>query len=54
MLGLLKPMDGQIFIDNHDLSEVNLETYYNSIGYISQESPVFDGTCVKILFLIKW
>lgn len=44
LLGLLKPKEGQIFVDNKNLSEIHLETYYDSIAYISQETPVFDGT----------
>lgn len=44
LLGLLKPKEGQIFVDNKNLSEIHLETYYDNIAYISQEAPVFDGT----------
>lgn len=44
LLGLLKPKEGQIFVDNQNLLEIHLETYYDNIAYISQEAPVFDGT----------
>jgi ATP-binding cassette subfamily B protein len=42
-MGLIKPDSGRIYIDNHDLSELNLNHFYNYISYTSQESPVFDG-----------
>lgn len=44
ILSLLKPTSGKIYVDEQDLSEVNLESYYNQIAYISQDAPVFDGT----------
>lgn len=44
LLGLLKPKEGQILVDHLNLLEINLETYYENIAYISQEAPVFDGT----------
>lgn len=44
LLGLLKPTEGKIMIDNYNLSKVNLCSYYNHITYIPQESPIFVGT----------
>lgn len=44
LVGLLKPTGGEIMIDNNNLSELKLNSYYNHISYISQESPIFDGT----------
>jgi ATP-binding cassette subfamily B protein len=44
LLQLLKPQQGQILIDGQDLNAVNLGSYYQSIGYIPQEPPIFDGT----------
>lgn len=44
LIGLLKPNDGNILIDNYDLNTLNLNDYYKNIIYISQESPIFEGT----------
>ncbi|EQF26989.1 ABC transporter family protein [Clostridioides difficile CD160] len=44
LIGLLKPNEGTIFIDNYNLLEMNLNNYYKYITYISQDSPIFDGT----------
>jgi len=33
-----------IYVDRNDLSELNLNYFYNYISYTSQESPIFDGT----------
>ncbi len=44
IIGLLKPDSGKIYVGENDLSELNLNNFYNYISYTSQESPVFDGT----------
>lgn len=44
IMGLIKPDSGSIYIDSNDLSELNLNNFYNYISYTSQESPIFDGT----------
>lgn len=44
IIGLLKPISGNIFIDKYDLNTLNLNDYYENIVYISQESPIFEGT----------
>ncbi|MCC0784323.1 ABC transporter ATP-binding protein [Clostridioides sp. ES-S-0108-01] len=44
LIGLLKPSEGTIFIDDYNLLEMNLNNYYKYITYISQDSPIFDGT----------
>lgn len=41
---LIKPDEGEILIDNLSLTAYDLETYRNKIGYISQESVVFNDT----------
>lgn len=42
--GFMRPNSGQVFIDGQDLKNVALNTYYNYIGYLTQEPMVFDGT----------
>lgn len=53
LTGLLKPQAGRILIGMHDLKELALDSYYDSIAYISQESPVFDGTLRENLVFDK-
>ena len=42
--GLIKPKKGQILIDNNELDKINLDSYYDYLSYISQDSIIFDGT----------
>lgn len=42
--GLIKPKKGQILIDNQELDKINLDSYYDYLSYISQDSIIFDGT----------
>jgi ABC-type multidrug transport system fused ATPase/permease subunit len=42
IIGLIMPDNGTIRLDNTSLSEYNLNTYRSKIGYISQESVVFN------------
>lgn len=44
LMGFLKPSDGVIRIDDSDLGDVCLNSYYDYVTYVSQEVPIFDGT----------
>lgn len=44
IIGLLKDYQGEILISNENLGNINLNDLYDQITYISQESPIFDGT----------
>lgn len=44
MIGLLQPLDGEIWIGKHPLKTLDLVDYYQHITYVSQDSPVFIGT----------
>jgi len=44
VMGLLKPTSGTLRVDGQDLAEAQLASYYESVAYIPQEPPVFDGT----------
>lgn len=44
LLGLLKPDSGRIMVDNNNISDICLNSFYSHVSYISQESPVFNGT----------
>jgi len=44
IIGLLQPDTGAIVVDEFDLEEVNLNSYYEQIIYLPQEPSIFDGT----------
>ena len=49
VLYLLKPVSGKVLVDGQNLDEVQLASYYESVSYIPQEPPVFDGTLFENL-----
>ena len=53
LTGLIKPCEGNIFIDGHDLSGMNLNHFYDYISYTSQDSPVFNGTLYENIVFDK-
>lgn len=40
--GLLKPTQGNIFIDNYSMEELDARTFQKNIGYITQEPVIFN------------
>ncbi|MCH8518347.1 ABC transporter ATP-binding protein/permease [Candidatus Gracilibacteria bacterium] len=42
--GYIRADSGEIMIDRQKLSETSLKSYYSSVGYLTQEPSVFDGT----------
>jgi len=42
IIGLITPDSGQVSVDNVPLTEFNLDTYRSKIGYISQDSVIFN------------
>lgn len=42
--GLIKPQAGKIQVDGVDLNKIKLDSYYEHLSYLSQDSPIFDGT----------
>ena len=48
ILGLLKPLKGNIKIDNNDVTE-NLSDFNSIIGYVPQKVFIFDDSLKKIL-----
>ncbi|MBB2181439.1 ABC transporter ATP-binding protein [Lachnospiraceae bacterium MD1] len=51
--GLLKPQGGKISIGTYELNNIDLNSYYDCITYITQESPIFDGTLRENLVFDK-
>ncbi len=50
---LLRPQKGKIFIDNIDSGEVDFKSWRSQIGYVSQETVVFDDTIANNICLWK-
>lgn len=44
LLGLLKYQAGQIYLDGMELKDICLDELYSRVSYLSQDTPVFDGT----------
>lgn len=42
--GFLSAKGGTVSVDGFDLSSVNLSTFYPTIGYLTQDPQIFDGT----------
>ncbi|QUL54836.1 ABC transporter ATP-binding protein [Paenibacillus tritici] len=40
--GLLKTSGGKLLVDGTDIDELSLDSYYDHISYLSQDSPIFD------------
>ena len=53
IIGVIKNESGKILVDGNELSKLNLNDFYKYITYISQESPIFDGTLRENLLLDK-
>lgn len=45
----ITPNSWKILVDNQNISEINLKTFYKSIWYLSQDPSVFDGTILENL-----
>ena len=43
-MGLINPTSGQVTIDGEVLTELDLKAYKAQIGFVPQESMLFDGT----------
>lgn len=50
---LLKPQSGNIYIDGIDASEIEVGSWRSQIGYVSQETVVFDDTVANNICLWK-
>src|SRR5215217_4935314 len=42
-----QPSDGRIVLDGQDIAEVSLESLRSKIGFVTQETPLFDGTITE-------
>ncbi len=53
IIGLIKYQEGNIYIDDNELNDLNLNSYYDFVTYVSQEAPIFDGTLRENLIFDK-
>ena len=53
IMGLIKYQEGNILIDDNELSSLNLNSFYDNVTYVSQEAPIFDGTLRENLIFDK-
>ena len=53
IMGLIKYHDGNILIDEKELSTINLNSFYDNVTYVSQEVPIFDGSLRENLIFDK-
>ncbi|MEO2203522.1 ABC transporter ATP-binding protein [Paenibacillus pabuli] len=44
LIGLVKKNSGKLLVDGVDIDELKLNSYYDHISYLSQETPIFDAT----------
>lgn len=44
IVGLLKKDKGELLLDGKDIDEIRLDSYYDHISYLSQDTPIFDAT----------
>src|SRR5215204_3762005 len=42
-----QPSDGRIVVDGQDIAEVSLESLRSKIGFVTQDTPLFDGTITE-------
>jgi ATP-binding cassette subfamily B protein len=53
LLGIIKGTKGNLFINESDISTINLDKYYQYISYVSQDAPIFDGTILENITMNK-
>ena len=51
--GLIMTKEGEVKIDGTNINEINLNSYYDYLSYLSQESPIFDGTLRENIVMDK-
>lgn len=51
--GLISTQSGIVKIDKSNINTINLNSYYDYLSYLSQESPIFDGTLRENIIMDK-
>lgn len=53
MMGIHLPTNGEVFIDDLPSSSININSFRSTIGYVSQESVMFDDTILNNIIMWK-
>ena len=53
LLGLQRPIAGQIFFDDTPMEQINMEKWRSSIGYVIQDTPMLHDTIYENIVLGK-
>ncbi len=53
LMGFFDPTEGEIFIDNNNISKVDINSLRTQIGYVPQETFIFDGSIAQNIALTK-
>ena len=51
ILGLIKPTNGEIILNNKNLNNYDLNKFRSKIGYVSQDNSIFNMTLKENLTL---
>jgi ABC-type multidrug transport system fused ATPase/permease subunit len=51
LMGVLRPQQGKILIDDRDLGETDIESYRKSIGYVPQDCLLYDDSIANNISL---
>lgn len=53
--GYLRHDSGELEIDGQNIKDISLKSYYQSIGYLTQEPSVFDGSVIdNLTYAVTW
>lgn len=44
LIGFIKPVDGEIYLDGHDLNDINLRSYRDFVSVVPQNTILFSGS----------
>jgi len=53
ILGFISPTSGSIYIDNHNLKDISIESLRNHIGYVGQKTFLFNDTILANIAYAK-
>ena len=53
LMGFFNPNEGEILIDNNDITKVDINSLRTQIGYVPQETFIFDGSIAQNISLTK-
>src|SRR5690606_32930466 len=51
LMGLIRPVRGQVYMDDIPLSEINVQAWRSKISYVPQDPYLYNGTIRENLWL---